>query len=903
MSTNNNQTPPLSILLWNANGLTHNKNELQHLLYDKKINIALITETHLTPTKHFNIPGYTTHRTDHPDGTAHAGTAILISTTLLHYALPTYQKAYIQATNIQIILNHIPITISSVYCPPNQKITPPRLQTFLRTLKNSFIIGGDFNAKHTAFGCRSTNPRGQTFYNTILNNHLSFISPSAPTYWPSHTNRHPDILDFFITSLPNHLNNNIKNLEELSSDHSPVLLHLGGKPENVNNTPHSRQINFNLFQNKLDEYISLNIRLKTRDDIDSASQFLITTIQKAITDSTSSPSNTNTPIKPHQYTYLPQNLKELIKKKRQARKIWHQTRYPEHKHELNKLTNKLKKDLQTFKTNQFHSFLSSLTPVNGSLWKSIKNKTKRKDVVPPLTNPNNTLAITDSEKANLFGNHLSEIFQPHSDTNYNITTHIENVQTFLNSPLPMSLPAKPITPQEIKYYITKLHNNKSPGYDLINNKILKKLTNKTILLLTHIYNAMLRLSYIPPIWKFSTIILIAKPEKPKHLVTSYRPISLLPTLGKLFEKLLLKRITPIIKEKNIIPNSQFGFRSYHSTIHQIHRITDKISSSFEKKEHCPGVFLDIAQAFDRVWHDGLLFKLKSFLPAPYFLILKSFLEDRFFTVKHNNSYSPYYKLNAGVPQGSDLSPILYNIYTYDLPRTNHTTLATYADDTAILASNKDPNIASHNIQYHLNLISNWANKWKIKINENKSVQVNFTLKKNDCPQLSLNNIPIPIKNETKYLGVHLDKRLTWAQHTKNKRKQSNTRLHLLRPLLSPSTNLKNKILIYKTIITPLWSYGIQIWGQAKPSNIRPIQAFQSICLRKITGAPWYMTNNALHNDLQIPTITELATRQYKKFHSKLNLHPNPLISRMSSITIPNNPPRRLKRKWPRDALI
>jgi hypothetical protein len=103
----------------------------------------------------------------------------------------------------------------------------------------------------------------------------------------------------------------------------------------------------------------------------------------------------------------------------------------------------------------------------------------------------------------------------------------------LKSPLPMSLPAKPITLQEIKSNINKLCNNKSPGYDLINNKILKKITNKTILFLTHIYNAMLRLSYIPPIWKFSTIILIAKLEKPKHLVTSYRPISLLPTLGKL----------------------------------------------------------------------------------------------------------------------------------------------------------------------------------------------------------------------------------------------------------------------------------------------------------------------------------------------------------------------------------
>jgi retron-type reverse transcriptase len=155
----------------------------------------------------------------------------------------------------------------------------------------------------------------------------------------------------------------------------------------------------------------------------------------------------------------------------------------------------------------------------------------------------------------------------------------------------------------------------------------------------------------------------------------------------------------------------------------MHRITDKISSSLEKKEQCPYVFFEIAQAFDRVCHDGLLFKFKSFLPAPYFLILKSYLEDRYFTVKHNNSYSPYHKIKAGVPQGSDLSPIFYNIYIYiytsDIPKTNHTILATYADDTAILASNKNPNIATHDIQFTLNQISNWTKKWKVKINEKK----------------------------------------------------------------------------------------------------------------------------------------------------------------------------------------
>jgi len=133
--------------------------------------------------------------------------------------------------------------------------------------------------------------------------------------------------------------------------------------------------------------------------------------------------------------------------------------------------------------------------------------------------------------------------------------------------------------------------------------------------------------------------MIAKPNKPKHLVSSYRPISLLPTFAKLFEKLILHRITPIIDQHNILPESQFGFRRKHNTILQIHRITDKISASFETKQYCPALFLGISQAFDRVWHDGLLFKLKHFLPSLYYLIIKSYLENRSFSIRQKNNYT------------------------------------------------------------------------------------------------------------------------------------------------------------------------------------------------------------------------------------------------------------------------
>jgi len=120
----------------------------------------------------------------------------------------------------------------------------------------------------------------------------------------------------------------------------------------------------------------------------------------------------------------------------------------------------------------------------------------------------------------------------------------------------------------------------------------------------------------------SLIILIFKLGKSPDVPSSYRPISLLPSLAKLCEKLILRRISKIINDKQVIPHTQFGFRNKHSAIHQVNHLTDAIAYSFERKLYCSAVLLDIAQAFDRIWHLGLLFKLRKILPSFYFFILQ-----------------------------------------------------------------------------------------------------------------------------------------------------------------------------------------------------------------------------------------------------------------------------------------
>jgi len=187
--------------------------------------------------------------------------------------------------------------------------------------------------------------------------------------------------------------------------------------------------------------------------------------------------------------------------------------------------------------------------------------------------------VSDTDKAELFKNHLFNVFQPHQ---YILPANSDTILSGLNMPLPLSSPIKHFSPNDTKFAIQNHTLRKSPGFDLITAEAARCLPKRSIVLLTHIYNAILRLSYFPILWKFSKIILFPKPNKPPDLVTSYRPISLLSFFGKVLERLILNHILPIIIEKNILPNYQFGFRAHHSTIHQVHRLVDSVSFTLEK---------------------------------------------------------------------------------------------------------------------------------------------------------------------------------------------------------------------------------------------------------------------------------------------------------------------------------
>ena len=311
-------------------------------------------------------------------------------------------------------------------------------------------------------------------------------------------------------------------------------------------------------------------------------------------------------------------------------------------------------------------------------------------------------------------------------------------------------------------------------------------------------------------------------------VQSYRPISLLPVIAKILEKLLLTRLLKEAQPLTWIPTHQFGFRKGHSTTQQRHRLTDIINKTFEDRKYCNAVFLDVSQAFDKVWHPGLLAKIQQNLPTRYFAILRSYLQDRYLTVSFNNEKSYPVPMLAGVPQGSMLGPLLYTLYTADIPQTSSTLLSTFADDTAVLAIHPDPVIASRNLQDHLSKIERWTKKWRLKINETKSAHITFTLRKNTCPPVYINNSIITRKGTIKYLGLHFDKRLTWKEHVLKTRKHLDQRTRELYWLIGKTSplSLSSKVLIYNMVLKTIWMYGLGLWGCASASNTAIIQRYQ-----------------------------------------------------------------------------
>lgn len=746
-------------------------------------------------------------------------------------------------------------------------------------------MGGDFNSKHTFWGSRLTNPKGRQLLKSVQKNRINVLSGASPTYWPSDPAKVPDLLDFFVhKGLPTQ-SFSIENSYDLSSDHSPVILTCCRA---VASRCRPKVTNYPKFRENIIKNLPKNIRLKTPNDIDQATEF----ISKSITEEIDNCSKVMDSVRSSSQYSLDIRLK--IREKRRIRAQWQRTRDPRIKSQLNRASKELKEELKSARDLDNEDRIKNLTATkitDFSLWNELKHINKPTQRREPLRSSTGGWIRSDREKAIAFKHHLSDVFTPFEGNNN--VDDIRKMIDFIDCPLPVSLELPPITAQEVNFQISRLNARKAPGSDGVPARALKNLPPQGVTLLLHLFNAILRLGHFPPKWKLAKVVMILKPGKPASDIASYRPISILSVLSKLFERIVLRRM--LVYMRDSIPDHQFGFRAGHGTPEQCHRVVEFVKKSFEKKEYVSGVFIDVSQAFDKVWHPGLLYKIKRIFHPNLFILIKSFLSHRKFIVQIGEEQSEIGSIKSGVPQGSVLGPHLYLLYTHDLPQLREGFSGTFADDTTFLCADSDPARATNTLQIHLNSVEAWANRWNIKINTSKCQHITFTLNKADCPPISFGGQQIAQPDTVKYLGLHLDRRLTFGPHVKMKRKELDLKRKKYYYILNKNSplSLKNKILIYKVMLKPVWTYCLPLWGLASNSSIEIIQRFQNISLRVCTGALNYISNEDLHKDLSIPSVKTEIVKAVERYRIRLTNHPNALANSIINTTLIES---RLKKK-------
>jgi hypothetical protein len=387
--------------------------------------------------------------------------------------------------------------------------------------------------------------------------------------------------------------------------------------------------------------------------------------------------------------------------------------------------------------------------------------------------------------------------------------------------------------------------------------------------------ACLKLSYFPQIWKQAQVIAIHKPGKDSSLTSSYRPISLLSSLSKILERVILKRINDHLSDNNILPTEQYGFRQKRSTTHQLNRIVNYIKRKYTINKSSTGmILLDIERAFDRVWHNGLLFKMINYnFPLYLTKIISSFLENRSFYVKLCNSSSQSKSMPFGLPQGAVLSPTLYNVFTADIPKSENCEIALFADDTSFFISSPYANVIRRNLITYSNSLEKYFKKWKVSLNMDKTQAIFFTKRRKlELPgrTIKIFNKNISWQNSAKYLGLILDKKLTFKNHIEAVIEKANKSSRILYPLLNRKSklNLKNKLLLYKVALRPIITYACPIFGDAAKTHQKKMQTFQNKIIKIILNVPWYTGTNYIHQQANIMLVKEYMEKLNSKFNSQ-----------------------------------
>lgn len=418
-----------------------------------------------------------------------------------------------------------------------------------------------------------------------------------------------------------------------------------------------------------------------------------------------------------------------------------------------------------------------------------------------------------------------------------------------------------ITYNEVRDILHSLKNSDSKDIYGLNVALIKTIKNHIIIPLTKLINESLRTGIFPDVLKIASVVPIFKKGDTDD-IHNYRPISLLPIISKILEKVIKIQITEYLERNNILYKSQFGFRGNMSTTDAILKFTERTLDCFEKGLYSASLFCDLSKAFDCVSHSLLTQKLNKYnFSTNSTLLIKSYLENRKQSVRLNGVTSEELLIKSGVPQGSILGPVLFLIYINDMPNAlPNDTCIFYADDSTLQIFDTNIDNLMLKCDDTLSNAKNWFTSNALALNDAKTIKMISSTR--DLSKISSN------PSSAKFLGVFIDPFLRWDAHIEYLAGQLTKNIYGLRQL-SNSLSLDVLKSAYFALCHSRLSYAILAWGHS--AGRHRIFGLQRRAIRILGGVGYREETKELFIKLKILTLPSLyALESITYVHSNLN---------------------------------
>ena len=476
------------------------------------------------------------------------------------------------------------------------------------------------------------------------------------------------------------------------------------------------------------------------------------------------------------------------------------------------------------------------------------------------------------------------------------TSNTKSYKTFLKEKINSNFNFKTVDVDLVKKVIGNLKSKSSSGHDGISSSLIKEAKDQISNIITLIINQSISTGIFPDKLKIAKVVPVFKKDD-IHLPGNYRPISLLPAISKIFEKVVYTQVYDYLDENKLLYSSQYGFRKKHSTELAAIELTDKIFNHLDNKKTPLAIFIDLSKAFDTIDHQILLDKLKYYgIKGTALNWFTSYLSERTQYVQYKDQSSSKSQITTGVPQGSILGPLLFIIYVNDIKNISKKfKLIIYADDTTLIEpictfeNQTDPTLKNleDSINSELGNIVEWLALNKLSLNAKKTKMMVFHYKQKNVrsiiPKLKINGIEIERVNEFNFLGVTIDENMSWKAHTQkvaNKIAQVIGTLKRLKHFL-PRHILKT---LYCSLILPHLCYGIILWGR-KTSRINKLQKW---ALRQLVNAKYNSHTEPILKKLKLLRVNDLYNLAALKLYHKYENNDLPVY--FTHIFSPQAPP-------------